>query len=83
MSNSNRYIMNEISPDGRNDGRVNGRNDGWGTGRNDEMKTCLYDGRPDHEPFEIDFDAMSEGCMSNMSFTMVLIIIFVLAAICN
>lgn len=44
-------------------------------GRNDESL--------ENEPIEIDFDAMSEGCMSNMSFTMVLIIIFVLAVICN
>lgn len=67
MSNSNGHQFNEISSDGRND----------------EMKTSLYDGRPDHEPFEIDFDAMSEGCLSNMSYTIVLIIIFILTLICN
>lgn len=36
-----------------------------------------------NEPIEIDLDAMSDGCMSNMSYTVVLIIVFVLAIICN
>lgn len=37
----------------------------------------------DTEPIEIDFDLISEGCLSNMTYTAVLLIVFVLAFICN
>jgi hypothetical protein len=37
----------------------------------------------DTEPIEIDFDLLSEGCMSNLFFTLALVLIFILAYICN
>lgn len=35
----------------------------------------------DNEPIEIDFDAMSEGCMSNMLYGIGLMIVFLMALI--